>query len=433
MSHECAAPKCNRVFRGLCDCCQQNLCLQHLNEHNSALISQLNPLTDEINALGDRLKTIDIEEIIGDCRRKLEQWRDYCHEEIEEIFERKCHEFDQLVNEKVSQQRERLNRLQVKMMEFIRAQEITCQDIDSLTTHIRALEKSLKNIEDTCFMIHTRPLLLNDHIIFIKKTHKHELDLTSLSLVCKTIDRPDGSFASLASNDRYLLIHQHPNLTILDREMKIVKQILWTNDAIYDMCWSSTLKKFIVIGGKIIFLIDENTMAIDNMKIPKDRYWQSCTCSETSLFLSTNEYTSSIVEFRLLPSIKLIKEWKYPLTCAQDEVISGTVYNDEKLALMIMSEAEKSLRIELRNVKTLDRIWSLRLDIVCTQSIAFRCCSLTCDQWLVSDYETRRLLHITENGKVKKAITYNAIPYRANLFGHMLAISRNDGVNLHKL
>jgi hypothetical protein len=53
MSQLCAIPKCERTVRGLCDCCKQKLCLQHLNEHNTLLISELNPLIDEINAVGD--------------------------------------------------------------------------------------------------------------------------------------------------------------------------------------------------------------------------------------------------------------------------------------------------------------------------------------------------------------------------------------------
>jgi hypothetical protein len=72
MSQSCAVAKCIRASRGLCDCCTQYLCIQHLSEHNASLISQLNPLTDEINALGDRLKTINIQTTAGGCRRKLE-------------------------------------------------------------------------------------------------------------------------------------------------------------------------------------------------------------------------------------------------------------------------------------------------------------------------------------------------------------------------
>jgi hypothetical protein len=41
MSQLCATQKCERTVRGLCDCCKQQLCLQHLNKHNLSLINQL--------------------------------------------------------------------------------------------------------------------------------------------------------------------------------------------------------------------------------------------------------------------------------------------------------------------------------------------------------------------------------------------------------
>ena len=38
---------------------------------------------------------------------------------------------------------------------------------------------------------------------------------------------------SLTSNDRFLLMHQKPNLCLVDREMNIVKEVLWTHDDIH--------------------------------------------------------------------------------------------------------------------------------------------------------------------------------------------------------
>ena len=130
-----------------------------------------------------------------------------------------------------------------------------------------------------------------------------------------------------------------------------------------------------MIGGKHVFLVDENTMSIDNVQTIEERNWLSCTCSETFLFLSTNEYASSIMKFRLLPSIELVREWKSPHTCAHNEIIHDIVYNNGTLSVIIKNKSEKSLRIELRSAETLDCIWSLQFDTVCNQNIAFRCCS----------------------------------------------------------
>ncbi|CAF3903620.1 unnamed protein product [Rotaria sordida] len=432
MSQSCSIKKCTRTARGLCDCCRQNLCLQHLNEHNTLLISQLHPLTDEINALEVRLKTLNIQKIIGNSHEKLEQWRQECYKKIDCIFEQKCQELHQLVNEKVDQQREELKRINLKITELINAQETTRQDIDLLISTIRQLKTNMNKIERTCFTIDTRPLLTDDMLVVINKPTEHELDLSTLSPAYTTIHRTEESFPSLTNNDRYFLIHQHPDLCLFDREMNIVKQTLWSYGAIHDMCWSSTLDRFIVLGKNNIYLIDENTMTVDNVQTSEERYWGSCTCSDTVLFASTNEYPSSVLEFTLILTIELIREWKYPLTCIKDEGIADTVYNNGNLALMVMSESKKSVRIELRNANTFDPIWSLKLDIRCVQKIAFRCCSLTFNEWLIIDYETGRLIQITKDGKMKKTIQYHPTPCRAILFDfNKLAVLTVDDVTLH--
>ncbi|CAF3724973.1 unnamed protein product, partial [Rotaria sordida] len=86
------------------------------------------------------------------------------------------------------------------------------------------------------------------------------------------------------------------------------------------MCWSSALNRFIVINGSDVFLVDENNMSIENIQALQKRKWLSCTTSETSLFLSTKVWGSSIMEFSLLPTIELVKQWQSPDTCSRDGV-----------------------------------------------------------------------------------------------------------------
>ncbi|CAF4399604.1 unnamed protein product, partial [Rotaria sp. Silwood2] len=309
MSQSCSIEKCTRTSRGLCDCCQQNLCLQHLNEHNTLLVSLLNPLADELNALGVRLETLNIEKVIGNSRQKLEQWRQDCHKKIDCFFGQKCQELNQLIQETVTKQVEELNQIQMKITEFIDTQETTRHDIDSLTLTIRQLQINMNNIERTCFTINTRPLPIDDTSVFITKTTEIELDLSTLSPAYTTIHRSEESFRSFTGNDRHFLIHQAPNLCLFDRKMNIVKQMLWLYGTIWDMCWSSILDRFIVLGKKSIYLINENTLSIDNVYTTVGRDLISCTCSDTVLFACTNEGASSIMEFTLFPAIEVIKEW----------------------------------------------------------------------------------------------------------------------------
>ncbi|CAF3533141.1 unnamed protein product [Rotaria socialis] len=165
-----------------------------MNEHNVSLISQVNPLIDEINSLENRFKILNIKKTMGDNRQQLEKWRDKCHEKIDCFFEEKCQEHNRLVNQKVDEQRKEIRRIQSKINEIINIQEITRQDIDSLASTIRQLEKNMSNIEQACFKVQSHPLAIDDNIIIIKELTEHEIDLSTLSPAYKQMPRPKESF-----------------------------------------------------------------------------------------------------------------------------------------------------------------------------------------------------------------------------------------------
>ncbi len=434
MSQLCATPKCERNWRALCDCCQQNLCLQHLNEHNALLVSQLNPFTDQVNALGDRLNTISLHGTARDCREKLEEWHLDCHQKIDYFFKKKCQELDRLVAVKTGGERKKIQHIKNKLVKLTRDQEATQQDIDILTSTIGGLQNEMNKMEQAHFRIDTRPLIIDDTSVQINEIYEHDFDPSALSSVYKTVIPPKGSWQALASNDRYLLMHQQPHLCFLDTELTIVRQFLWPYKGIDDMCWSSTLDRFIVISQDNIFLMNESTMYIECVQTIKSQSWAFCTCFNDQLFLSTSTWGSSIVKISLLPSIAVINEWKSPTTCTTNEFIDDIVYHNETLGLVIRNKIEKSVRMELRSCQSLDRLWSCLLDVVYNKDIPFHCCSLDCNEWLVTDISAGRLLHITTDGKMKQTIIYKSIPYRITLFGpKMLVIVTKKGINFHKI
>ena len=403
-------------------------------EHDLSLNSQLNPLSDEINALGERLKSIKLENSIGDSHQRLEKWRDDCHKIVDYFFEQKCRELDQSIARKMEKQREEIARMRQKLSELIQEQEVTHRDIDSLTSTVRDLEREMSKIEQISLKVEIKALVIDDNLIEIEDADTNRFDLLALSPISKTINYPRENWVPLACNNRYLLLHQEPNLCLVDRDLNIIKQNSWIYGTIYDMCWSAALNRFIVINGSDVFLVDEDNMSIENIQTLQKRKWLSCTTSETSLFLSTKVWGSSIMEFSLLPTIELVKQWQSPDTCTRDEVINGIVYNNGTLVMMIKNPSEKTIHIELRSSATLDRLWSVRLNIAYSQNIRTRCCLITHNEWLVVDRNTSRIFHISKDGKVKSSTAYNPPPFCATVFDQdMLAISTARGVNLHKL
>ncbi|CAF4093329.1 unnamed protein product [Rotaria sordida] len=430
----CTISKCNNKSCVLCYCCQKNYCIHHLIEHNDSNNNKLNLLNDEINKLDHEIKTLNIQPLVENCRQKLEQWRMESYHKIDQFFERKFHEFHRFIDEKFDHQRMEIRRLQSKMTEYSHKQEIYDEELYSLIPIIDNLRTEINNFKQINNQMNIHPLPIDDNVINIDNINVHKFNLSTLSTIYKTINHPHGSYGTLACNDKFMLIYLVPNLILIDKQLNIINQVLWPYQSISNICWSSTLDRFLIIEKSKIYLVNDQTMSIENLQMIEKQIWFSCTCSDTSLFLSLDEISSSIMEFNLLPSIKLVNKWKSPYTCNKNEYIDNIVYDNFKLALMITNKLQKSVRMELRSSKTLQRIWSLQLDIVCCQNKPFRCCSINSNEWLVADYQNRRLLHITEDGNLKTMITYDSIPCHVVLFGlDTLVISRNSGINFHRL
>jgi hypothetical protein len=417
----------------LCYCCQQSVCLQHLKEHNDLLISQLNPLVDQINSISDRLKAINIRNKVDTCRQKLEQWRNDCHKKIDDFFEQQYQKINRLVTEKVEKQREEIDQIQSKIATLMREEEVSRQDIDLLISSIRKLNQQVNKFEYTHFNIEARPLMIDKSWIHFEESNINRLDLSKISPVCKTINYTDKSRMAFASSDQFIMMHHSPDLCLIDRNLDIIRRTIWCYGDIQEMCWSSSLDRFIIVSAEGVFLLDETTMSIEKLKIVQEREWVCCTCSDTSLFLSTYELASSVMEYTLLPTIEFVKEWKSPVTCRKEEWINDIKYNRGSIALVIKNSSEKTLFIELRNSKTFERLWSFKMDCIDVLKIAFKCCLVNDEEWLVMDRDSDNLVHITKDGKMQLSHTYKQSPCCAAILGpNILAISILKGVNFHK-
>ena len=84
-----------------------------------------------------------------DYRQILEQWRNDCHKKIDNFIEQKYQDINQRVTEKVKKQREEIDQIQKKIATLIREEEVSRQDINTLTSSIQKLEQEIKRIERT--------------------------------------------------------------------------------------------------------------------------------------------------------------------------------------------------------------------------------------------------------------------------------------------
>jgi hypothetical protein len=405
-----------------------NLLDEHCNEYDNSL----NKLADQLNSLNDRLTTSNIEQMISESRQKLDKWRLDCYIIIDRFYEDKCREFNRHVNDIVDKQRKEINRIRTNIATLIHKQDILQKDINSITTSTHLLEQEINETKKKYLQIDTHSIEINESLIQIQDATDY-YNSSILPPPCRTINYLEDSSKMLASNGRSLLIHQNSNLCLVDKELNRIKEKSWTHDWIIDICWSSTLARFLVLTRNDIFLIDESTMSIIRVQKILRHSWCSCTCSDTCLYLTTKGWASNIYQFSLWPSIQLIKRWQPPQTCKQNETINNMIYNKETFALMMYNRLTKTKLIELCTSTTFERLWSLKLDID-YESRAIRCCLLNHDEWLVVDCSTSHLIHISNDGKMKLTCNYNPSPSCATMFGpNLLGISTADGISLHKL
>ncbi|CAF1080927.1 unnamed protein product [Rotaria sordida] len=239
----------------------------------------------------------------------------------------------------------------------------TCKPI------INDIKHDIDQYEENGILVDVHPLIINNNLIYIEKWTVNEIDISTLSSLYRTIDCSNGDWPVLTSNNRFLLLNQYPNVCLFDKELTIVKQCPWEYDRIPDMCWSSTLNCFIMDTNKNeVFQVNENLILIQSIETIEKKEWLSCTCSDVSLFLTTNDGHSGIFEFNLLSSFCLIKQRKFPQICNKDEFIHNIAYNNGTLALLISYQSfkydsSKTVRIEVRSSSTLDQLWSLPLNI----------------------------------------------------------------------
>ncbi|CAF5029737.1 unnamed protein product, partial [Rotaria sp. Silwood1] len=359
-----------------------------------------------------------------------------CHIIINRFYEEKCQELQQRCVQQADQKRKKIHQLKLKTNELIREQEATHEDISLLKATIDDIKRDVNQYEENGILVDVHPLIINQNLVYIEELTSHELDISTLSSPYRTIDCSNTYWPVLASNNQVLLLDQYPNLCLFNKELILLKQSPWKYDRIPDMCWSSTLNSFIIITDKNgVFLINENLTSIECIQTIEKKKWLSCTCSDASLFLTTNESGSAIFQFNLLSSFHFIKQWKSPQTCKNDEHIHNIAYNNETLALIIRHKYNEPIRIELRSSSTLDQLWSLLLDT--TRKIGqrvYRVCLLKYDEWLVIDYTTSYLLHISKYGKVKARRSYKPTVHNAVLFGsNILATRTTNCLSLYRI
>lgn len=429
MSEKCSVATCPREKHALCHGCLFNFCREHMFEHSLSTHLQLNPLIDQVNLIQDQLKDFNPIVAIQAPVQQFEEWRQRAHQAVDTFFAEKVQELQVYVAERMKLHERELLAIRARIQASMKEQDTTHELISLLTFKVQCLQRDTGRLLRSDFQIRTNPLVIDRNVI----NFDDAFDMAKLAPAYKTFSRSYDSYTPLATDNQFLLVHHQGTLSLFDESFVTYKKVPWTSGPIFDMCYSSTLQHFIIINAHNVFLLHKETMSIGKVRSIPHQEWFACTCSDTALYLSTKVYSSSVVQFDLLRSMAFVKRWESPETCEKDEAIDAIVYANETLALMISNDTKKFIRLDLRVAATMAFIWSLPLDLICNDILAYRFCSINRNEWLVADHVTARFLHVASDGKVKGICRYDPAPCCAVRFGHdTLAVSSKALVNLNK-
>ena len=422
--------QCERPSQSICFGCKLAFCPEHMVEHNLSIHLQLNPLIDQTNEINTRLRALDTRRLIDYTTGELENWRLQSHQLIDDYFNAKVRELTEFIQGKVQRCEGELEKVQNVVINYMREQATTHEQLAFLTADVQNLEKDLHRLEESDFQLRLTPLTIDPQQITFGQIFR----LAQLPPPYQTMARSSKESPCLATDETHLLVFHEGALVLLDDQMKIVDQVKWKHDRIFDMSFSSSLSSFVVLTEHEVFLLDPRIMKITHLRIIPWQEWFACTCSRTNLYLTTSLYTTTLIQYRLVPKIEFVKRWEAATLCSKDETIDGIVYKNKCLAMMISNESTKAIRMELRLAKTLERLWVLPLYLTYNADQAYRFCSFNIDEWLISDYHNSRLLHISRDGTVVSTGNYHPTPLCLCTFSRsILAVSTKKGFFLHKI
>ncbi|CAF2059380.1 unnamed protein product [Rotaria magnacalcarata] len=410
-SRPCSIEACKSPSRTVCICCDKCYCMEHLAQHFGRINNKIPPLSDKINGLAKRLNkfaSIEPSYLVA-----LEKWRVEAHKTVEDYYESKRRDF---IDDRRGKLEKEVERVRHTMDRLMRKHDAVQQDVDLLTQDIRLIEQKFSEFQSLRFTIH--PLVIDGDLII--------RDIFPLPPPCRTMKLSFDEFPAMASNDKYLLVHQPPNLSLLDRHLAIIKQAPWTQGEIWDICWSQALSRFMLVANKDIFTVEPSTMAIAKSPLSSENELSRVTCSDSALFLLTQGMGPTIFEYKIPPSSKNIKERRPPEACAESEYVFDIRANQKTLAMVIFNPETDKTRLDLRSTINFQRLWSVDV------GEGFRCCLLHGEQWMVVDALNRRLYHVSNGGKLLKADKYAHQPWNIIQWGKfIIGIRTNEGINLY--
>jgi hypothetical protein len=412
----------NGSFR--CDGCRRFYCAHHFSAHRQDLTQQFDNLTNKYANLNEILSLPPSYESLTETTElihKIDQWELDTIRQVKEIAEQTKEKIrnrsDTIVTERFTSE---LHRLTEQLQQTQRTNNFTELDIQRLTTQFNDLKVQVEDSSLTTAEIRTIPIDWTKYLqIVIKRQniqrtiHFDRLATTRprISLDVKGADwHTLGGSSSLNSK---FLHYQHTNK---NKRLSIVningqqKAIPWYEDqSIWDSCWSSFLKKFIILADNRLYTYDDEIETSDSLRLieqikPKRNTMEflRCACSGETIFITYDERNSSIDEYNM-------NQWtnvhRYENIVQSNELIVSIAMletNPNLIGMILLDNRQRDWHFELRD-RSMLRISSIQLD---KSEFNRRLISLSNSPftWLIIHTGSKFFTVMDENAQTKRTI-----------------------------
>ncbi|CAF1654838.1 unnamed protein product [Adineta ricciae] len=324
--------------------------------------------------------------------------------------------------------------IQAKLIESIREQDATQEQIQSFKETISKIQRELSQRPHVDFQLNLPPLIFDNNFIQIEKTNVSFRLQSTVHSVLKTQAVSSDECIVMTNNSRYLLFGNQGNLCLCDKNLIMIKQTPWIHGCIRDMCYSNALARFILLAENGMFTLNEETMNIEEGKVsPKAKQsWRCCASTNQRLFLTSGESHRVVQEYVYVEDAYSRK--RKHLCCTQNEYIEHIkCSNDDKLALIILNDSDNERRLDLRSIEDFHQLWTISLQIHKKVNI-ISCCALNDKSWLIVNLAENLLIHVTAQGEIKQTKSYHPSPQYAVQFDNkLLTILTDQSIRLHEI
>lgn len=163
---KCQLDSCNRASSTKCFCCTKNVCTRHFLEHIELVKAQIDPLTNQINEMLEKIQDMTINPIIELSFAQLQQWQRDMHQRIDETFLAKSKEMEDLINqnkekfvEHQKQQLENLVKIQDEIRQLVENDDITAERIHVLKSQITFVQGNLTSLKKNFLVVNIKDLV----------------------------------------------------------------------------------------------------------------------------------------------------------------------------------------------------------------------------------------------------------------------------------